>query len=460
MEQFDHVLPAQGMGKEEALAGLAGEIVQHGGLFLLLHTFGHHVQAQAVGQGHHRAHDLAVARQLDVADEGPVHLEGVDGKALQIGQRRIPGAEIVHGQAHAQGLQALEAQDGHLRIVHDDRLGDFQLERAGIEPGGAQDPVHVVHQGGLAELAGRHVDADGQALEFRELPQPAGHGPAGLFQHPQAERYDQAGLLGHRDEFHGRHDPYARPIPADQGLETGEPPVAQGQDGLVIEVEFLAFQRQPQIVFQMHEPDGVFEHPGIEDLEPVASLILGPVQGDVGVAQEFLGLVVHGRAHDHAHGGRNVDVVAAQMKDLAHGRPDAFDDAHHFPGGTRFLQQHHEFVPAQAGHGIQSPHAFPKPAGHVFQQPVAHVVAQAVVDDLEAVQVEEDDGVLVVVPALGALDGLANAVQAQGAVGQAGQGIVEGHVGQLGLQELAVRDVRDEPPRDAGVLAKAHGEQG
>ena len=58
------------------------------------------------------------------------------------------------------------------------------------------------------------------------------------------------------------------------------------------------------------------------------------------------------------------------------------------------------------------------------QELVAGHVAEAVVDDLEAVEVEEEDGEVIVRAPLGARDGLVEPVGEQGAVGQAGQGVV------------------------------------
>jgi hypothetical protein len=67
-------------------------------------------------------------------------------------------------------------------------------------------------------------------------------------------------------------------------------------------------------------------------------------------------------------------------------------------------------------------------------------VAQAVVDDLEAVEVEEEHARRAGL-ALGPGHGHGQAVEEERAVGQAGEGIVGGGVGQLGLGLLAGRDL-------------------
>ncbi len=68
-------------------------------------------------------------------------------------------------------------------------------------------------------------------------------------------------------------------------------------------------------------------------------------------------------------------------------------------------------------------------------------MAEAVVDDLEAVEVHEQDGGQVVAVAAGALHGAAELVDEVGAVGQVGEGVVHGVVTQAFLGGLAGRDV-------------------
>ena len=58
-----------------------------------------------------------------------VQFQHVDGEALQICQRRVPGAEVVDRQLDAERLERPQLRDGHLRLLHDDAFGD--LEPAG-----------------------------------------------------------------------------------------------------------------------------------------------------------------------------------------------------------------------------------------------------------------------------------------------------------------------------------------
>ncbi len=71
----------------------------------------------------------------------------------------------------------------------------------------------------------------------------------------------------------------------------------------------------------------------------------------------------------------------------------------------------------------------------MLEQQVADVMTEGVVDALEAIQIEEHDGHALLV-ALGLGQGLIETVEQQAAVGQAGQGVVVGHMPDalLGLQ--------------------------
>jgi len=47
-----------------------------------------------------------------VANEGAVDLERVDGEALEVGQARVTGAEIVHRDTHPIALEAAQHARG------------------------------------------------------------------------------------------------------------------------------------------------------------------------------------------------------------------------------------------------------------------------------------------------------------------------------------------------------------
>ena len=91
------------------------------------------------------------------------------------------------------------------------------------------------------------------------------------------------------------------------------------------------------------------------------------------------------------------------------------------------------------------------PGGNRRQQQVADRVAQRVVDVLEPVEVEEKDGQLAA-PTVGAGDRLTDTVGEQGAVGEAGQRVVMGHVHHALIGETALADLGLQSGIRAGEL--------
>ena len=109
-------------------------------------------------------------------------------------------------------------------------------------------------------------------------------------------------------------------------------------------------------------------------------------------------------------------------------------------------QQHRELITAEACDGIAGPQRRGDPGSDRHQQLVAHLMAKGVVDRLEIIQVEEEDGD----PALGVCMQRVVQVDAEGGpVRQVGERVMEGLVGQLLLQRLSlahVSHVQDQAP--------------
>ena len=83
---------------------------------------------------------------------------------------------------------------------------------------------------------------------------------------------------------------------------------------------------------------------------------------------------------------------------------------------AELFQHHHKLVAPQAGHGVHVAHAFVQALGHELQQQIALVVAQGVVQGLEVVEVDEQQGTALLAP-LDAGQCVGNAVHQQHAVG-------------------------------------------
>ncbi len=141
-----------------------------------------------------------------------------------------------------------------------------------------------------------------------------------------------------------------------------------------------------------------------------------------------------------ADAGGDEHLVAAQHEGLRHGTGEPLDEGLLFLGSGGILDQDGELVAAQPGHGVGGAGAGAEPLGGQHQQLVALAVAEAVVDLLEVVEVEEEHGDRVPLP-LRELERVIHAVAEEGAIGQAGERVVEGLVQQLLLEALPLGDV-------------------
>jgi hypothetical protein len=242
---------------------------------------------------------------------------------------------------------------------------------------------------------------------------------------------------------------------------------------LVVEFQFVPLQRAAQGVLQLQAAAGGGVHLLGVEAEGVAAGALGFVHGGVGVSEQRLDAVAVAREQADAEAGRAVQRTAVEIDRRRQGA----DQLLRHPGEVLLLgdvrQDNGELVAADPRHQVVGAQRQLQPPCQFAQHPVASLVAEAVVDVLEAIEVDQHHRQDLL--ALGvARQGPGQALLQQGAVGQAGQGIEIGRlvqrrlgflpappIGRLG--ELAL-DGRAEPAE--GVLehvvlgAGAHGADG
>ena len=258
-----------------------------------------------------------------------------------------------------------------------------------------------------------------------------------LRQHPAADRPDQVGLLGDRDELAGCHQPALGVRPADERLEVLGLATLQLHQRLVVQAELVALDGQAQLALQVQAPQRMQVHVRAEHGRAGLAPALRGVHGHVRVAQQLVHARVGLIAEADADAGRDEDVLAVDGE--RHGQRVA-DALGHVLGITGVLEQDGELVAAQPGRGVAGADAVAQPRGQLHQQLVARGVAEAVVQGLEVVQVQEQHrgGVVRSPPAV---QGVLDAVAEEGAVGQIGQRVVEGLVGELVLEHLLLGHV-------------------
>ena len=110
---------------------------------------------------------------------------------------------------------------------------------------------------------------------------------------------------------------------------------------------------------------------------------------------------------------------------------------------------HGELVAAEPGAGVRFANAGSDPLGHRDQQIVAREMAKRIVDVLEVVEIDQQQGHRLATSA-GLGDSVLQAVVQQDPIGQTGQRVVVRHVVDLLLRPLALGDVVEHPDEAVG----------
>ncbi len=312
----------------------------------------------------------------------------------------------------------------------------------------------------LEQLPARDVDGHRQAVRLAERA-PLGQLAAGLAQHESPERRDQPGLLGDGDELVGRHHVPVGVAPAGQRLEAVQAAVGRVRDRLVGDAEADAVDRRlvepaPQARLDVQARQCSLVQRRVEHRVPAAALVLGAVHRGVGVADDRL---CRGVTADHRDADRRVqiDVLLADRERELQALEHAIGNGLRLVLVVQALEQERELVAAEPGDGVAWSQALRQPLRRRQQDLVADEMAERVVDDLEAVEVEEEDGARRR-RARAAADGVLEAVLEEHPVRQPGERVVQRVVLELQLGRLAVRDVGLGAREAAGTpVGAAHG---
>lgn len=189
------------------------------------------------------------------------------------------------------------------------------------------------------------------------------------------------------------------------------------------------------------------------------SALLGAVHHGVGLAEEGFGGGVGVVVAGDADAGPDLRRVVAEGDRLGDGRREGGREGDRLAGVGAMVEEDGELIPAEASDGRACGGAAAQAPRGNGQDDVPGGVAELVVDVLEAIQVDEEDG-----DAAGQLwlpgDGRCQLCHEVGAVGEAGEGIVGRLVEEMGF-ELALRgDVAEGAPEGGharGLAAEVEG---
>ena len=280
---------------------------------------------------------------------------------------------------------------------------------------------------------------------------------AGHLQHPAADRDDQAALLGEWDELVGRDVAARRVRPPQQRLDAVDLVLLQADDRLVVDRELVQRDRLLQVRAQLQPLEHALVHRRLEDPVAALAVALRHVHGDIGVAEQLLGVGRRAARLDEADAdaGAWEHLLAVDLELCLEGAQQ--------PGGRvgsvrevgDAVEEDGELVAAEACDRVGRPDRGAETGCDLPQDAVAGRVAEAVVDGLELVEVDEHDrdrrsG------ALGAGERMLDTIREERPVGEVRHGVVEGLVGELLLEHLALADVAAVQDDSAHVLV---GEQ-
>ena len=214
--------------------------------------------------------------------------------------------------------------------------------------------------------------------------------PAGLGQDEALDLGDQARLLGQRHELERRHDLAAAP-PAQQRLDAREPPVAEVDDRLQQHLDLVQLERPVERADHLDAACRGLAQARVEELQAPAPALLGHVHRDVRVADQIgrrVGVAARQRDADAA---ADVDLAARHRERLGErGQDAARDDLG--AAGVAVGQVGGELVAAEAREHVALAQRRLQATRGLAQQRVAGLVAVAVVDELEAIDVDEQHG--------------------------------------------------------------------
>ena len=158
------------------------------------------------------------------------------GKLLEVAERGVAGAEVVDGEADAEGFESGQGASEVLDVVHEDAFGHLQAQIRRDGPRYAQHVLDQTGDVGCQHLADGEVDGDGHVgadgLPSDEL-------AAGFFEDPGADGHDEAGLFGQGDELVGADQAPVGVLPAQEGFGADHGAGGQVDHGLVVDDELL-----------------------------------------------------------------------------------------------------------------------------------------------------------------------------------------------------------------------------
>ncbi len=290
------------------MAESAAEVAQELQLRFVFDALCDDGELEGVSEREDRAHDGRVVSVFAQAlHERPVDLDGVDGEAIQVAERRVPRAEVVQADVHPQGSEGGHGLDDLVDAVDQHALGDLEVQQLRRNPGFV-DRVHDrSNRVGLSELSGRNVDREPQVGVDPSVRAPMCELTERFAQDPFPDRDDEPAAFGDWDELRWTDGPELGVVPSKQRLETDRFGSGQIEHGLEGEMELLGLQRAPELGLDGELSPCAEPRRPFEDHHSRSAVLLGLIHRGVGVTDErFRRVGTIRQGHADARGEREL----------------------------------------------------------------------------------------------------------------------------------------------------------
>jgi hypothetical protein len=186
-----------------------------------------------------------------------------------------------------------------------------------------------------------------------------------------------------------------------------------------------------------------------EKLVVVAPIVLCLVHRGIRVLDQRLRIRAVIGIHANADAGGDVQIVLIDGVSLPHRLQHPLRHDRGIFRSLHFREQRDEFVAALPAHRVRTAYAIHQALGNRLQKLVADLMTQGVVDVLEAVQIEKQHRDFFVVPMRHG-DRVADPLVQQHPIGQAGQKVVLGRMGDRQRRRASGCRVAENPADQMG----------
>ena len=255
----------------------------------------------------------------DLPDEAAVDLQAVDGEAVEAGQHRVAGAEVVDRDADAEVAEPLEHLGAPV-LVDGETLGHLELEERGRQAAIAASTSRTVpiSRSGDWKCRAERLTATrtGGRPVVRASRRPCWSAWRSTQVSTSTMRPDSS--ASGTNSF-GPSSAEDGVLPAHERLDADDPARAHVDLGLVADPQLVAANRLVELALTGEPLVGELVHALGVDLVAAGPVVLGPVQRAVGVAQQVPGFdAVVGKKARPAHAVMNTSWPPSGM-----GRPTA-----------------------------------------------------------------------------------------------------------------------------------------